>query len=181
MPAILKLRKPVGVMKPMLETQRVTLIPFTLLDLTLLHKTFTDPFIRKYLWDDEIISLEQTKKILDLNENTFREQNWGLWKIITKEDDAYAGFAGLWKFFEEDQPQLLFGLLPMKTRSGYASESGSAIINYAFDVLSFKRLTASFDSDNSASEKVCRRLNMTKVEDREMNGRMTTFYKIERN
>jgi hypothetical protein len=50
-------------MKPILYTERLTLEPFAIKDLALLHTTFTDPSVRKYLWDDEVISLEQTADI----------------------------------------------------------------------------------------------------------------------
>ncbi|WP_394336181.1 hypothetical protein [Adhaeribacter arboris] len=37
------------------------------------------------------------------------------------------GFAGLWFFFEEDQPHLLYGLLPEYTKSGLATEAARAV------------------------------------------------------
>ena len=51
-------------MKPVLEKSRIFLTPFELEDIALLHQTFTHPFIRKYLFDDEIISKEMAKEIM---------------------------------------------------------------------------------------------------------------------
>ena len=100
-----------------IETERLIIVPFRADDLHLLHRTFTDSFVRKYLWDDQVISLDETKKILDVNHDSFINSSWGLWKIIVKEDHDFAGFVGLWIFFDEHQPQqLLFGLLPPKNR-----------------------------------------------------------------
>jgi ribosomal-protein-alanine N-acetyltransferase len=166
--------------KRILTTERLDLVPFESTELDLLHKTFTDPFVRKYLWDDEIISLDQTKDIMSISNDFFQDDGWGLWKIITRETHQYAGFAGLWKFFEEQQPQLLFGLLPAFVHLGYATESSKAIIDYAFSTLNFRHLIASFDAPNAASEKVCQRLGMTKVEVKQINQKPTAFYRIDK-
>lgn len=167
-------------MKPVLEKSRIFLTPFELEDIALLHQTFTHPFIRKYLFDDEIISKEMAKEIMAINEEKFDKENWGLWKITTKNDNAYSGFAGLWQFFNEDQPQLIFGLLPVKKGLGYATEASIAILDYAFTHLNYRYLTASFDTINVASEKVCQRIRMVREGERKLNSRMTTFYRIER-
>ncbi len=163
----------------LLETNRILLKPFVQEDLELLHDTFTNPFVRKHLWDNEIISIEQTNEILEKNRETFDKENCGLWKIITKDHNAYVGFAGLWRFFHEDQPQLLFGLMPTATRLGYATEASLAIISYAFKHLKLEYLIASFDSINKSSERVCQRINMKKVDERVINGKATTFYRIQ--
>lgn len=167
-------------MKTALETERLRLVPFQAKDLDLLHQTFTDPFVREYLWDNEIITIGQTKEVLLTNEQHFEINSWGLWKIIVKNDKAYAGFAGLWFFFEELQPQLLYGLLPDKTGMGYATEAAKAVIDYAFDELKFNHLTASFDTPHMASRKVCEKLNMREVEEKYMNGKLTSFYQIDK-
>ena len=163
-----------------LETERLTLIPFERSDLHLLHETFTNPFVRKYLWDDEVISIEQTSDILELSESAFERQSWGLWKIIMKNEQAFAGFVGLWKFFDEQQPQLLFGLLPAYSGLGYATEASTAVADYAFTKLGYTYIIASLDTPNAASEKVCQRLKMIKMEERLVNNKMTTFYKIKK-
>ena len=45
-----------------LETNRLTLIPFKNSDKTLFHKLNTDTFVRKYLWDDEIIEKRKSRR-----------------------------------------------------------------------------------------------------------------------
>jgi len=166
-------------MKSVLETGRLTLVPFAK-DLALLHDTFTNPFVREYLWDDETISPEQTSDILDTNLQAFDNESWGLWKILLKKDRAYVGFAGLWIFFEETQPQLLYGLLPESTGRGYATEAAAAVVDYAFDQLGFSYLTASFDTPHIASRRVCQNLDMEEMNTTRINGKLTTFYRIEK-
>ena len=114
-----------------------------------------------------------------MNSYSIINNGWGRWKIIVKKDRAFAGFVGLWTFFDEHRPQLLFGLLPAKTGFGYATESSKAIIDYAFSKLNFAQLVTPFDPPNRASEKVCQRLGMTKTNVKELNGKLTTFCRIE--
>lgn len=163
-----------------LETKRLKLFPFQSSDLDLLHRTFTDSFVRKYLWDDEVIQVEQTQEILRINKQRFNDNNWGLWKVMIKPDYSYAGFAGLWVFFDENQPQLLYGLLPEKSKSGYATEASRAIVDYAFEKLEFDYLIATCDTPHIDSRNVCIRLNMKHTKDEIMNGKMTSFYRIDK-
>jgi [ribosomal protein S5]-alanine N-acetyltransferase len=167
-------------MKPILQTKRLQLVPFDLNDLKWLHNIFTHPFVRQYLWDDKIITLEQAKEILVVNEQNFNTYSWGLWKIRIMEEDTYAGFTGLWFFFGESQPQLLYGLLPEHIRKGYATEASGEIIRYAFDELRFDYLVAACDVPNLASKQVCKRLRMLQVENSKIDGRPTTFFRIEK-
>ncbi len=166
-------------MKPVLETARLTLIPFDLSDVVLLHQTLTDPFVRKYLMDDETISEQKAKEFIEINEQTFGERDFGLWKVIVKEDNNYAGFAGLWFFFGEAQPQLLYGLLPRNTKRGYATEAAKAVVDYAFTTLKFHYLIAALDTPNDNSRNVCERLGMKEWEEKEINGKSTTFYRLD--
>lgn len=60
--------------------------------------------LETFLMDDDVIMYEKAKEFIGINEQTFGERNFGLWKIIVKEGNSYAGFSGLWFFFGEEQP-----------------------------------------------------------------------------
>lgn len=166
-------------MKKIIETERLVLMPFEMNELELLHETFTHPFVRKFLWDDEVIPVDRTKEILMINEKHFERDGYGLWKVMLREDSTFTGFVGLWVFFEEAQPQLLYGLLPQYSGQGYATEASKAIIEYAFDELKFSYLDAACDAPHAESKNVCGRLNMKLLEEKEVNGKPTAFFRIE--
>ena len=46
-----------------IETERLRLRPLTANDLEDLHLLWTDADVRKYLWDDQVISREQAEEI----------------------------------------------------------------------------------------------------------------------
>jgi len=162
------------------ETARLIVSPFEKGEEPQLHKLFIDPYIRKYLWDDEVLTFQQSDEVLKQSIAHFETDQWGLWKIQIKESPGIIGFVGLWFFFEESQPQLLYGLLEKFSGKGYASEAAKTIANYSFEHLSFPYLLAAMDEEHSASQQLAKRIGMSFIEIKEENGKDTVFYKIEK-
>lgn len=163
----------------LLTTERLRLRPIQLPDEALLHTLWTNPGVRKYLWDDVVIPLEKVKEIIALNTQYFADHQWGLWLITLKLTKKAIGFTGLWYFFDENQPQLLYGLHPDYWGQGYAVEASRKIIEYAFQTLGFAYITASCDKPNIASLKVAEKLGMQWVKEEEMEGKPTVFYRLD--
>ena len=161
-----------------LRTNRLTLTPFSREDEDTLHALFTHRYVRKYLWDDQIISKEVVADMLLKNEEHFLRDRWGLWKVLSANGDL-VGFVGLWIFFDESQPQLLYGLLPDFEGIGYATEASKAIMDYAFETLRFKYLIAAMDTPHMPSQKVAMRIGMSKFKETTEDGKPTVFYKID--
>lgn len=114
------------------------------------------------------------------NKKLFAQKQFGMWFIETKSDRETIGFVGLWYFFEEAQPQLVYALLPKALKKGYATEASTKILDYGFDELGFNYLLASCDRPNSESQKVAERLGMKQVEERIMNGNPILFFRIDK-
>ena len=95
-----------------LETQRLLLKPILESGLNTLHAILTDSYVRKYLCDDKIFPLQQVEEMVRVSQNNFAEKRFGLWFIETKNEPEIIGFVGLWDFFDEEQPQLAYALLP---------------------------------------------------------------------
>ena len=163
-----------------ITTERLQLTPFTLHETSLFHTLNTDPFVRKFLWDDEIISRDTAEEIMIKNEQHFNDDYYGLWKMQEKEREEVMGYVGLWYFFNEPQPQLLYAILEEYTKKGYATEASLAIIEYAFHQLGFEYLIAATDEPHRASQRVAERLGMVLVEKRIENGKPTLFYRIDK-
>ncbi|BAU66380.1 hypothetical protein STA3757_37840 [Stanieria sp. NIES-3757] len=162
------------------ETQRLLLKPIFKSDLEPLHNILTDPYVRKYLCDDNVFSMQQTEEMLVESQRLFEEEKLGLWLIKTKNNQEVGGFVGLWYFFEEAQPQLAYALLPKATKKGYATEASSKIIKYCFDELGYQYLIASSDKLNLESHQVAERLGMKKIEERIINNNPILFFRIDK-
>jgi [ribosomal protein S5]-alanine N-acetyltransferase len=163
-----------------LETDRLILTPIVENDLNKLHAIFTDSYVRRYLCDGQIWSLDPVEEMIEQNEQLFGEKKFGLWFIERKNDREVIGFVGLWYFFEEPQPQLLYALLPKAIKKGYATEASTKILEYGFDELGFDYLVASCDRPNIESCKLAARLGMRQVEERIVNENPILFFRIDK-
>ncbi|HBL14831.1 MAG TPA: N-acetyltransferase [Cyanobacteria bacterium UBA11162] len=163
-----------------LETQRLLLKPILESDLEILHTILTNSYVRKYLCDDEIIPLERVKEMVIENQKNFQEKRFGLWFIHTKREKEIIGVVGLWYFFDEEQPQLLYALLPEATKKGYATEAATKILDYSFNELGYQYLLASCDQPNVESEKVAQIIGMRKVDEKIVNGNPLLFFRIDK-
>jgi ribosomal-protein-alanine N-acetyltransferase len=164
-----------------LETNRLIIVPAKADKFDDIYQIFTNEFVRKYLCDDTILSKEQVQSFIDTSDRLFIENNYGLWCLHNKETKAMIGLSGLWIFFEEKQPQLLYALLPQYTKFGYAKEASRKIIEYAFNQLGFTYLDASCDTPNIPSHKVALSLGMKKFKEEIVENKPLTIYRINRN
>ncbi len=161
-----------------LTTARLILTPFQLEELDLFHRINSDPYVRQFLWDDQVIAIAIAEDILTENQKLFDQHQYGLWKIALQ-DGSIIGYTGLWFFFEEAQPQLIYALLPEYSQRGFATEAARRIITYAFDDLGFDYLMAATDEPHHASQKVAHRLGMDFIENRIEDDKPTLFYRID--
>ncbi len=160
----------------MLKTRRLVLCPILERELNTLHGILVDSHVRKYLCDDTIFSLEQVEEMLKQSVKHFEEERFGLWLIREKDGSEAVGFVGLWNFFDEEQPQLIYALLPVALKKGYATEAADKIIEYCFDELGYEYVTASCDAPNLGSHKVIERLGMTKTKEKTIEGKPILFF-----
>ena len=62
---------------PVLQTKRLKLRPLADSDLPALHRFWTQPDVRRYLWDNEIISIERVAEIVATSTAFFDDCNSG--------------------------------------------------------------------------------------------------------
>ncbi len=162
-----------------LSTERLQLRPLTPADEQCFHATNVSESVKAFLWDNETIPVDTTRELLRTSAAHFDRDGWGLWKLLTRGEQRYIGYAGLWYFFDEPQPQLLYALDPAFTGQGFATEAARAVIDYAFRDLHFTYLRAAIDVGNDASVGVCERLGFALEAQRDQDGKPTLFYRLE--
>jgi ribosomal-protein-alanine N-acetyltransferase len=141
-----------------------------------LHRLMTHPKVRRFLWDNRIIARAETEEIIAESRRSFHKNGYGIWGIFPREDGPMLGFAGLWHFFGETEPQLLFALHPAYWGRGFAVEAARVVMDYAYDTLDFKKIRASCDVPNSASTRVLERLGMERVHTAYVSGKALAFF-----
>lgn len=141
-----------------LETPRCSLRPVQPSDLEALHALWTRPEVRRFLWDDELIPLSQTRDLVADSSAHFEAGDYGLWLARLRDRTDVIGFTGYWPFHEPVRVELLFGLAGDHWGLGYATEIATAMVSYGRDHLSMETVLASTDEPNRASVAVLDRL-----------------------
>ncbi len=144
-----------------LETARLLLRPCTSEDLDDLLRLWMDPDVRRYLWDDRVISRERTETVLQSSLASFRTHSFGLWIVHRAGEEAIVGFCGLFLTGDLPEVELLYGLAPSVWGQGLATEAARAVLRYGFEELRLVRIVAGADVPNVASLRVLEKLGMT--------------------
>ena len=160
------------------ETERLHLAPFTQTDVDALHALWTDPDVRRYLWDDIVIPRSKAEEIVAASEAGFRSRGYGFWSLHrrTSPEGALIGFCGFRPFEGSDVPELLYGILPSYWGRGLVTEAGRAAIQFGFERCKMPRIVAATDTPNQSSVQVRQRLGMVFESRREHRGLDTVFY-----
>src|SRR5687768_16704375 len=163
-------------MRPkLIETLRLRLRPFSLDDVDELHRLWTDPGVRQFLWDDEVIPRERSESIIKTSLSLFAERGLGLWAVLPATGNELIGFCGFWFFHDPPRLELLYGILPAHWNTGLATEAADAMMRYGFEKLSFERIEASTDPTNEASVRVMEKAGMSFWKREMTNGQDTVY------
>ena len=146
-----------------IHTPRLTLRPCAAEDVDALHRLWTEPSVRRYLWDDQVISRERAAEVVRDSVACFAHRGFGQWLVLAGEGEPLIGFCGLRPFGEPPQIEILYGLAPEHRGRGLATEAARAVLRYGFEELDFERLFAGADPPNAASFRVMERLGMKPV------------------
>ena len=167
-----------------IKTQRLIIRPFVLDDLPVIHRILDQTFGNGMHLNDPA-ALDERRSWLQwsiLNQVWLPEQHqppYGDRAIVLKSTGALIGSAGFVPLLDvyEQIPELcpptgasgyntpevgLFWVIdPNQQRQGYAAEAAQALIDFAFKHLRLKRILATTEYDNVASQGVMRKVGMT--------------------
>lgn len=162
-----------------LASRRLRLQPLGEQDVDRVHAMWTDPQVRRHLWDDVVISRDQASDVLSATATHFHERRYGLWGVYDATAGALAGFAGC-RPWPTGAPELVYGLLPAWWGRGLATEACHAVLAHVFETLGHPLVFAATDPPNVASVRVMERLGMALDQRTEMQGLDTLVYRLSR-
>ncbi len=164
-----------------IETERLLLRLLAPGDLDAIHRVWTDPGVRRYLWDGEEISRERAESVLARGIESSEGRGFGLFAVIPKGRRELIGFCGFWPV--DDDPsgaELAYGIATPHWGKGLATEAARAAIRHGFEELGFERVAASADTENAASLRVMQKAGMRYEKRAFREGRDMTYYAISR-
>ena len=156
--------------------------PFAMDDVDDLHRLWIDPGVRKFLWDDQIISRETAVAVVESSIESFVNRGFGFWAIHFKNDPEVIGFGGLRHFTEDGgvtrEVEILYGVAPGYWGKGIATEAAGAVLRYGFEESELAYIYAGADPPNAASFRVIEKLGMKFARKIVVNGADVIYYAI---
>ena len=143
---------------PVLRTPRLVLVPFAPEDLDALHALWTDEHVRRYLWDDIVISRERAAETLDGALASAADGPVGHWSVRQTVDGPIIGDCGFRYVGEE--VELMYCLLRPFWGQGLALEGCRAALEYLWRVMELPGIIARADIPNTTSIRLMERLGM---------------------
>ncbi len=165
-------------MSHLLRTERLSLRPCQVDDLETVYELWTEADVRRFLFDDRQVSVEEAKSFIEASLVSFANYGYGIWLFFEYQSDQVAGFSGLLHSLQ-GSPSLIFGTRPQLWGRGYAKESTLSILRYTFDVLGLDRVEADVDEPNKASIRVLEALGMSQIRRAIVNERPLLYYEIQ--
>ena len=163
-----------------IQTAGLRLRPYTRDDLDALHRLWTDPDVRRYLLDDEIVARAFVANEIEQNLVLFETRGFGQCAIRLKGDEALIGFCGYRFFHDPPELQLMYGIAPAYWGRGLTTEAARAMIRFGFEEQGFDKIIAAADAPNTASLRVMEKAGMMFQKRIDVDGLDTIYYVITR-
>src|SRR5258705_1198474 len=127
-------------MSVLLNTGRLTLRPISSDDVDALHALWTDPDVRRYLWDDRIIPRDTVAQIIAQSLATFETDGYGFFALEMQDQPGdLIGFCGHRRADVQVQIELLYGIHPTYWGEGLVAEAAREVLRFGFESCDFNQ------------------------------------------
>jgi len=153
---------------PAFETAHLTVTPVTMNDVDALRDVWSEPDVRRYLFDDEPVSRARADEIIRAALARV-DVRLGLWVLRERGSGAVVGAAGLQPAADVARyapelggiTEIVVALATGAWGKGYATEGLEPVLHYAFATRGDEQLIAVVDVPNEASHRLMVRLGFT--------------------
>ncbi|HBK72451.1 MAG TPA: GNAT family N-acetyltransferase [Flavobacteriaceae bacterium] len=158
-------------MEIFVETDRLILREIVQTDLEAMFDLDSDPEVHKYLGNKPFKTIEESQKYIDSLQQQYIERGIGKWAVIHKETQQFMSWSGLKLNIEEPMNGFTnyydvgYRLMKRFWGKGYATESGIAALQYAFETMKLKTIYGITEMGNQASHNALLKIGLYFVED----------------
>ena len=155
---------------PILETARLRLTALTERHFNDYAAMLADPDSTRWIGDGQPLDRTNAWRSLAMLLGHWQLRGCGMWALELKSSGEFIGRAGL--MYPEGWPDLELGwmLKPEHRHHGYATEAGSAVLEFAWKQLQAPRVISLVRVGNEASDRVAERLGGEHIEDMDFYG-----------
>jgi [ribosomal protein S5]-alanine N-acetyltransferase len=155
----------------------LTLWPCSEADIDLLYRHWTDPDVRRFLWDGRIISKDTVREFVRDSLNSSHQHDYGLWVLWSQAEREFRGGCGL-RDSELPEPELLYSVPPQNWGRGIATESAQGVLRHAFVQLALPQVIATVDKPNMTSIHVLERLGFLVTDEQVIHDHPILYYAV---
>lgn len=150
-------------MIPIIETRRLYLRQLTLKDTPNLSLVLSDKESMRHY--PHAFSTEEVAIWINRNIERYKNDGFGLWAVIRKDDGQFLGDCGitLQNIDGDTLPEIGFHIIKTFCNMGYATEAAKACKRYAIEVLKFKSIYSYSEVENKASQRVSAKIGMNQI------------------
>lgn len=161
---------------PTLETERLRLTALADRHFEAYASMLADASSTRFVGDGEPLDRMNAWRSMAMLLGHWSLRGYGMWAIELKDTGEFVGRVGLHN--PEGWPDLELGwmLMPAQRGKGYATEAGRAALAHAFSALHASRVISLIRLENSASERVARRLGARQATTIDFLGSATLVY-----
>jgi RimJ/RimL family protein N-acetyltransferase len=145
-----------------LETKRLRLRPFELIDAPAFYAMNSDEVVQKYTGDIPFDSISATKDfITDYLENPdgqIKKHDMGRLSVIDKSTDRFIGFCGLKTHDAAQIVDIGYRFVREQWGKGYATEACHVVLESAFEFYRLDQVVAHIHEYNYGSQRVAEKL-----------------------
>ncbi|RMA64862.1 GNAT family N-acetyltransferase [Ulvibacter antarcticus] len=149
----------------LLETERLQLRQFTLDDAPFTYELLNTPEWLKYIGDRKITSVEVAAKYIEEHYlSEYKDNGYGAYIIVRKEDGVILGSCGLYKREALEHPDMGFAMFSRYGKKGYAFEATNALMEHAKNTLKLSTIWGITVDYNHNSIKLLQKLGMKQID-----------------
>jgi ribosomal-protein-alanine N-acetyltransferase len=135
-----------------LDTSRLTLRKLMIEDIEDLFIVRSNEEMNLFIDNVTDTSIEQTKKYIETMNFGLADSKWLIWGIVDNESSKLIGTISLWNFHDDPLScELGYGILPSYQRRGLMSEAIQKIVQYAFNTMPIRYISAFTEEKNIPS------------------------------
>ncbi|MCV9931006.1 GNAT family N-acetyltransferase [Flavobacterium sp. LS1R47] len=170
-------------MKSSIETERLLLRELLSSDDEGMFELDSNPNVHRYVGKKPVIHIDESRTAIGLIQKQYATFGTGRWAVVLKETNTFIGWSGI-KFISDtinghkDFYEIGYRFIEEHWGKGYATESGKAFIDHAFNEMKVEAIYAYADPENSGSRNILEKLGLKYVNSFMLDGEEEVWYEL---